>query len=33
MLYYQLDATFHFESYKKHDEIVTEPQDYNGTMN
>ena len=27
MLYYQLDATFHFESYKKHGELMTEPQD------
>ena len=27
MLYYQLDATFHFEPYKKHGELLTEPQD------
>ena len=27
MLYYQLDATFHFEPYKKHGELMTEPQD------
>lgn len=27
MLYYQLDATFHFDPYKNHGELMTEPQD------